>query len=315
MRTPARTTRTLLLAVDFSRPASRAVPYAIKLAWVLNLGLTILHVVQAPPDFDSWAPATRRSLNQPKTKALLELGRLVRLASESHVAAEHRLLVGVPEDAILQVADSARAALIVMGTHGRSGLDRFKVGSVADAVLRRTPCPVLTIRTSAGGHPAVHPLRLKLGRIAVATDFSPSSETALRRAVELARLLNAQVVLLHVAETRSSSLSESVRASNSAHKRTEEKFRQAISACRGGDVVSEHLVLHGDPAETILAQASRTRANLIVVGTEGRRGVQRLLLGSVAESVIRGANCPVLVVRNDRRNRRLALLAPAPHRH
>src|SRR5574340_907295 len=110
-------------------------------------------------------------------------------------------------------------------------------------------------------------------------------------------------------------MSGSVRASNSAHKRTEEKFRQAISACSAGDVASEHLVLHGDPAETILAQASRTRANLIVVGTEGRRGVQRLLLGSVAESVIRGANCPVLVVRNGRRNQRLALPTPPPHRH
>lgn len=103
MRTPARTTRTLLLAVDFSRPASRALPYTIKLASVLNLGLTILHIVQAPPGFDSWAPATRRSLDPLRTKALLELGCLVRFANDNQVAAEYKLLAGVPEDAILQV--------------------------------------------------------------------------------------------------------------------------------------------------------------------------------------------------------------------
>ncbi|KXJ99616.1 MAG: putative universal stress protein [Nitrospira sp. OLB3] len=198
--------------------------------------------------------------------------------------------------------DEIRAGLIVMGTHGRSGLDRLKLGSVADAVLRRAHCPVFTIRAAAGGHPAVHPLRLNLGRILVATDFSPSSEAALRHATELARLLPAEVLLLHV-------------AADSTETRIEEKFRRALSASRSGDVVGGQLLLQGDPAESILAHATRTKTRLIVMGTQGRRGMERLLLGSVAEAVIRGAHCPVLVVRNGGRHRRPAPPAPTAHRH
>ncbi|MCE7966299.1 MAG: universal stress protein [Nitrospira sp. NTP2] len=302
VKTPARTTRTLLLAVDFSRPASRAVPYAIKLASVLNLSLTVVHVLQAPPGFTSWTPVTRRSLDPLRTKAMLELGRVIRFANDNQVPAKYKLLAGVPEDAILQTADEIRAGLIVMGTHGRSGLDRLKLGSVADAVLRRAHCPVFTIRAAAGGHPAVHPLRLNLGRILVATDFSPSSEAALRHATELARLLPAEVLLLHV-------------AADSTETRIEEKFRRALSASRSGDVVGGQLLLQGDPAESILAHATRTKTRLIVMGTQGRRGMERLLLGSVAEAVIRGAHCPVLVVRNGGRHRRPAPPAPTAHRH
>ncbi|ULA59970.1 MAG: hypothetical protein LZF60_170109 [Nitrospira sp.] len=314
MRTSARTTGRLLLAVDFSKPASRAVPYAIKLASVLNLRLTVVHVLPAPPGFPPWAPASSRSLNPLRTKALLDLGRVVRVANDNQVTAEYKLLTGVPEDAILQTADEIRAGLIVMGTHARSGLDRLKLGSVATAVLRRAHCPVFTIRAAAGGHPALHPLRLNLSRILVATDFSPSSETALRRAAELARLLQAEVRLLHIAELplRASS---SAQAANSTEARMERKFRQALSASGADDVVVEHLLLHGDPADSILAHAARTKTRLIVMGTQGRRGVERLLLGSVAEAVIRAAHCPVLVVRNGGRHRRLAHPAPTVHRH
>jgi nucleotide-binding universal stress UspA family protein len=291
------------LAVDFSRPASRAVPYAIKLASVLNLSLTVVHVLQAPPSFTSWTPVTRRSLDPLKTKALLELGRVVRLANDNQVPATYTLLAGVPEDVILQTADEIRAGLIVMGTHGRSGLDRLKLGSVADAVLRRAHCPVFTIRATAGGHPAVHPLRLNLGRMLVATDFSPSSEAALRHAAELARLLPAEVLLLHIV------------AAESTETRIEEKFRQPLSSSRAGSVVGEQLVLQGDPAESILAHATRTKTRLIVMGTQGRRGMKRLLLGSVAEAVIRGAHCPVLTVRNRGRYRRQTPAVSTPHQH
>lgn len=303
MNAPARATRTLLLAVDFSRPASRAVAYAIKLASILNLSLTVVHALQAPPGFTSWKPTTRRSLDPLRTKALLELGRVVRLANDHQVAAEYTLLAGVPEEIILQTADEVRAALIVMGTHGRSGLDRLKLGSVADAVLRRAHCPVFTIHAAAGGHPAVHPLRLNLGRILVATDFSPSSEAALRHAVELAKLLPAEVLLLHVADA------------DATETEIEEQFRQALSDSRAGERVGEQLLLRGDPAASILAHAARMKARLIVMGTQGRRGMERLLLGSVATAVIRGARCPVLVVRNGGRYRHLARPAPPGPRH
>jgi nucleotide-binding universal stress UspA family protein len=78
---------TILLATDFSRPARHIVPYAVQLASSLDLGLTILHVVKAPPGFEEWSPAARRSLEPLKTNALLALGRLIRLANEKGVTA------------------------------------------------------------------------------------------------------------------------------------------------------------------------------------------------------------------------------------
>jgi nucleotide-binding universal stress UspA family protein len=305
----------LLLAVDSSNPARRAIPYAIKLASVLNLGLAVVHVVKAPPGFGSSARGARRSLDSLKTRALLDLGRLVRAASERGVAADYKLLVGIPEDGILEAAEETKAAVIVLGTHGRAGLDRFRLGSVAEAVLRKAHCPVLVISAKAGAQPLVNPLRLQLSRLLVATDFSASSNTALRWAAGLARLLDARVMLVHVAERTASSRSHSVHMDGASQKRVDRKLRHAISTSGADDMVSDSFLLHGDPAETILAHAVRTRASLIVMGTRGRRGMERLMLGSVAESVLRSAQCPVLIVKRNGRITRLAGLSSAAAHH
>ena len=132
---------TILLATDFSKPARRAFTYALKLAAVLKSRLILLHVIKAPPGFEGWSPAARRSLEPLKTKALLALGRVARLAHENGVTAEHRLLVGIPVDSILKVAEGTQTDLIIMGTHGRTGWDRLQLGSTAEAVLRKGKLP------------------------------------------------------------------------------------------------------------------------------------------------------------------------------
>jgi nucleotide-binding universal stress UspA family protein len=300
VRRPVRDKGTFLLATDFSGPARAVFPYALKLASVLNLGLTILHVVKAPPGFEEWSPAARRSLDPLKTKALLELGRLTRLAKQRGVTADYRLLVGIPEDSILKVAKDAQVDLIAMGTHGRTGWDRLRLGSVAETILRKAPCPVLTVRASIAAHSPVNPLRLNLSRLLVAMDFSTSSEAALRSAVVLAKGLNAQVVLVHVSEPSGSSQLESVHtneSSESSRRRADQRFRKAISASRAEQVVSDRIMLQGKPIEVILDQAKRVKADLVVMGTHGRRGIKLLMLGSVAGSVVRRAGCPVLVVK------------------
>ncbi|HET9961214.1 MAG TPA: universal stress protein [Nitrospiraceae bacterium] len=305
----------LLLAVDFSRPARRAIPYAIKLASVLDLGLTAVHVVKAPPGFGSSGRGTRRSLHPLTTKALLDLGRLVRLAAESGVTADHKLLVGIPEEAILQVADEVGAVLIALGTHGRSGLDRFRLGSVAESVLRRAHCPVLAINAQAGSQPPVNPLRLHLTRLLVATDFSASSTAALRCASAMARLMDGHVTVVHVTKETDSLPRHSDRMDQVAHKRADHKLQHAVAAAGIRESASDSTLLQGEPAELILAHAARTKAHLIVMGSQGRRGMERLMLGSVAESVLRKARCPVLVVKRDGRINRLVGSSPSAAHH
>jgi nucleotide-binding universal stress UspA family protein len=287
----------ILLATDFSRPARHILPYAVELAASLNLSLTVLHVVKAPPGSEEWSHAARRSLASQKTKALLALGRLVRFANEKGVTADYRLLVGIPEDSILKVAEDAKIKLIAVGTHGKTGWDRFRLGSVAEAIMRTAPCPVLTGRTSEVAPSAEKALRVKISRILVATDFSVSSNAALQFAVWLAKQLGAKIVLLHVAEPSGTSRSESVRTKEPFRRELDRLIQKAISASRADQIVSERIVLPGHPVEVILNQARRANAGLIVMGTKGRRGLKLLMLGSGASSVVRKASCPVLVVK------------------
>lgn len=302
MRTAAHPRRTILVATDFSKPGKLVVPYAFKLALVLNLRLTILHVVKAPPGFDQWSPGARRSLHPLKTKALLELGKIVRLASENGLIADHKLLVGIPEDSILDVAHSPDVMLIAMGTHGKTGWDRLRLGSVSESALRQAPCPVLTIRASVTSHTSVNPRRLSLSRLLVATDFSASSKAALSAAAVLARRLNARVALVHAAEPSGSLQADPLRVDELSRKRYAGRLQKMISASRADEAVTDKVVITGNPVEVILNQAKRRKADLIVVGTHGRRGMSRLILGSVAEAVVRRALCPVFVVKAQGRN-------------
>ncbi|QPD05535.1 MAG: hypothetical protein Nkreftii_003309 [Candidatus Nitrospira kreftii] len=297
MNETARRSKTLLLATDFSNPARMVVPHAFKLALSLNLRLIILHVVKAPPGVEQWSPGARRSLQSLKTKALLELGRIVRLANESGLMADYKLLVGIPEDSILEVAHNADVVLVAMGTHGKTGRDRLRLGSIAESTLRQAPCPVLTVRAPVTPSPSVNPRRLSIARLLVATDFSTSSKASLRTAVVLAKRLNARVVLLHAAEPSGSLQSEPRRADDLSRKHYAQRFRKLISESRADEVITDKVVITGDPVEVILDQAKHQKADLIIVGTHGRRGMKRLMLGSVAEAVVRRAACPVVAVK------------------
>jgi len=297
MRTAAHPKRSILVATDFSKPGKLVVPYAFKLALALNLRLTILHVVKAPPEFEQSSPAAHHSLHSLKTKALLELGRIVRFANENGLMADHKLLVGIPQDTILEVAHSPDVALIAMGTHGKTGLDRLRLGSVAESTVRQAPCPVLTVGASVTPHTPVNPRRLSISRLLVATDFSAASKAALRTAVELAKRLNARGVLVHAAEPSGSLQADPLRVDELSRRRCAGRLQKIISASQADEVITDKSVITGNPVEVILDQAKHEKADLIVIGTQGRRGMKRLMLGSVAEAVVRRATCPVFTVK------------------
>ena len=227
MRTTARTKGAILLATDFSKPARRAYTYALALASVLKSRLSLLHVVKAPPGFEAWSPSARRSLGPSKTKALLELGRMVRTAEDSGVKTQYKLVVGIPEDSILKFAKESRPDLIAMGTHGRTGWDRLQLGSTAEAILRQAPCPVLTVRAAIAGDFPLRLHRVKLSRLLVAMDFSASSEAALRSAAKFAPLLNGRVVLVHAFDPSAPRLGQT---RGGASHRAEQRLQKVISA-------------------------------------------------------------------------------------
>jgi nucleotide-binding universal stress UspA family protein len=297
MRNAGGARNAMILATDFSKPARRAYSYALKLSSVLTFRLILLHGVKAHPDVEGWSPAARRSLGSLRTKAMLELGRMARVARDSGVITEHKLIVGIPEDSILDVAENTQAVLIAMGTHGRTGWDRLQLGSTAETILRKAPCPVFTVHAAAVADAPLSLRRLTFRRILVAMDFSAPSEAALRSAARLAKPFNARVVLLHALEPSSSSGSERSHVSESIDRTADRQFQTAVSAAQANRFVLDRISEPGKPVEVILNQAKRVMADVIVMGTNGRRGMHRLVLGSVAESVVRRAGCPVLVVK------------------
>lgn len=188
-------------------------------------------------------------------------------------AVEIKVVEGVPVDTIQRIASNVRADLIVMGTHGRTGLNRWMLGSVAERVLRESSVPVLTVRARP---PA--PIR----HIPSPVNDTQLSRHALTAAMENGACLDAAVTVLHVGETRGlasvADLCEWVGAENR-------------SRCQVREWVQ-----HGDRAEEIVALASNTPCDLLVIGAPGQRFFDGMVLSRTALRVVRHAPCPVLSI-------------------
>jgi nucleotide-binding universal stress UspA family protein len=189
-------------------------------------------------------------------------------------------LKGNIAEQIVSLSQERHAEAIVMGTHGRRGVERLVAGSVAEGVLRTATVPVFVINeefTPAAGRAPFH-------RIFIAADGSAPATAAAHFAIDLAATDSARIIFCHV-------VGEKENAPVS--------FEVAQRLAAGLHVESATLTVHGnDTAEVIIASAEASGADLIALGTHGRRGLDRFVLGSVAEGVIRNSPIPVVVVRS-----------------
>ena len=197
---------------------------------------------------------------------------------------------------IFRMANEIDSDVIVMGTHGLTGLQRMLTGSVAVAVLARRPCPVMALRS--GKEP---PRSREIRRILHATDFSIDAEAALRVASRLAREHEARLIILHVQSL--DVLSYGTPADEidpRVFKKALDKVRERIE---GPDLKYpvKTVLSRGFVPEVITETAQEMDCDLIVMGTHGRSGLSRLLMGSVAEHVLPKASCPVLMVKAGQR--------------
>lgn len=218
---------------------------------------------------------------------------------------------GDPKDRLLETARAIGADLIVLGTHGRRGIERLFLGSVAENVLRRAPCPVLVVRrppadaskSGEGEHRTPVP-----SRIGVAVDFSTNSRLALEEAARWATLFDAELVILHVLEpahfVSADALSHMGAVEAPIEDRTREHARQRLDEFWRATLKEPRPRVRAEVREGIvvdaLLQALRAHAcDWLVMGTHGRKGVRRALLGSAAEGVMRQCPCPFIAVRSD----------------
>lgn len=204
-----------------------------------------------------------------------------------------------PSAAILRYVAEVDGDLLVMGTHGRSGLSRLLMGSVAGACVASAPCPVLTVPLGAEVPGPTAP-------VLVAIDFGERSALALQAGHALAELIGSEVELAHVVRDAGPypgfapnilSLSDYDPAQGEAVRERMTRFVQTL----GSPMPSAFHVSIGSPSRVLAALAAERGASALVMGTHGRQGIAHALIGSVAEATLRRATCPVLTIKKDRR--------------
>ena len=296
--------RTILVPLDGSRFAEAAVPLARAIAERsgAELHLVMVHhsVVPGgiPEGFSVYAEESRKAEQEYLSRAP------ERLVPGSIVRTSTTFLDGPVAEALTELALEKGPDLVVMTTHGRGAFSHLWVGSVADRLIRSLPMPILLIRpdpddTSAG--PAPTPKR-----IAVAVDRSGFGEAVLEPARELASLFEAELVLLHIVHPpfpiSEPPLPYLVGFDDGLAKELESQAETYLAVLAGtlrekGLAVVTRIAPGGDTASTILGLVAETEAGMVAVATHGESGVRRLLLGSVADKVMRGASVPVLMCR------------------
>jgi nucleotide-binding universal stress UspA family protein len=292
----------IICAVDFNESSVRALAHAAALARWYGAQLTVLHVV---PTFESMpvrgdiGEPLRIVTPLPRERVLDEMRRsldLATLSPDASPVAES----GDPHTTIIDHAVSEQADLIVLGTHGRRGFKRLLLGSVTEAVLRDSPCPVLTVPPRA---PAGLPEAVTFKRILCPMDFSVSALQALGFALDLARQADGLVTLVHAIEWLPDDA-----PGTSAHFNVPEFRRQLVQDAQGRlrTLVAEEsrtwvevddVVVFGRAYREVLREADTRSADLIVMGAQGSGGIELALFGSTTQQVVRGATCPVLTVR------------------
>lgn len=201
---------------------------------------------------------------------------------------------------IVKLAKGEEADLIAMTTHGRAGFVRFALGSVAERVIQRAETPVLLMRevTNASlGKPR---------RILIPLDGSRMAETALPEAAALAQTLNAQLVLLQVIQPLDEGNMRLLFPDRESADAAQEQWRLAADAylaqvahmLQSSGIACEYQAKLGDADQVICASAIIDNIDLIVMSTHGRSGLKRWYYGSVANKVLRNAECPILLVRS-----------------
>lgn len=291
----------ILVSTDFSEASYDAMRLAHDIAKNDRATLALIHVV---PHLATAADQSILDWLRDKAPKAAEMEKLTRETLAGKVAelqaeglqVESYLEEGEPHAAIVRRAEEAQATLVVVGSHGRTGLKRMLLGSVAEQVVRYAHTPVLVARSG--------PME---GPVVTGTDLSEAARPGLVEAARLAAASKSELVVLHVVNmgwfgraavgVTASALSTAMNDTAAFKEARESVDAEIKAATEGLDVKVTVEVVAGDPAVVLVERAEAVKARLVVTSTHGRTGLKRALLGSVAERVVRLASTSVLVFR------------------
>lgn len=291
----------VVVPIDYSDASLRALRVALTIAQSPE----DVTVVYAAPNMDLIVPGQLYGgLLTPDEIQQADLKRLNEWLAEHDIdlKVKRDVLIGDPGTCIADYQKDKKARLIVLPSHGRHGLKRLLLGSVAERIVRHCDCSVLVLKyePSDSDH-RIAEAWIPRKRVVVPIDFSMSSPASIKVALELVEnrpdvdVINVVPILDHIYGGFLSSLPDGVQ--NDKSRRDErQQYLERYLAERDFDVVRAHAI-SGDPGTVIADYAMQNNADLIVIPSHGYSGVNRLVLGSVAERVLRHASCPVLVMR------------------
>lgn len=287
----------ILVPIDFSSPSIEALRAANALARHFSAMIHLGHVytfgfpsdwIAVPAALPDWAPPVGEN---PETRLKAKL----REVAQSFGVAEtdcHLRNGAPPFDQICRLARDIHADLIVTATHGYKGIRHLLLGSTAERLVQYAPCPVLISRGVAG----------KIGKVLAGVDFSECSLGALNYAIEFASSAEAELIVFHALDLSYAYTADGYAMydlsalTTAAQKQSERQMREFVGAVNFGGVKFRTAIRVGMPVDQICAFAADEDVDLIITATHGRTGLKHVLIGSVAENLVRHADRAVLVV-------------------
>jgi hypothetical protein len=290
---PVVNTEKLLLATDGSEFSEGAIREAIRLAKRCSSKLSALSVIETNPEYETIAP---QLLERSEKAAREHLEAVKARAKKEGVACETSILEGQDSyNYISAEAAKGKASIIIMGRRGRTGLRRLAMGSTTARVIGHAPCNVLVVPSAA---------QVEFKSLVVATDGSRYSTAAASEAIGIAKRNNSKLTVISVVPAELAMptdvdfvVTQRERLAEKEMHTAEQNAKVVKDAAQKEGVAVQAFVMTGKPADAIIETAREKNADLIVVGSHGRTGLEKLLMGSVAERVIVLSSCAVLVVK------------------
>ena len=288
LRAPAQIAfKNILFATDFSSTTRLALPYVVEIARRSGGTIHAVHVIQ--PDIYPLVPPSEWPKIAQEEREFREEKR--NQLEEELQALPHEFLfpTGNVWENVANIIEDKNIDLVILGTHGRTGIGKVLVGSVAETIFRQATCPVLTVGPAVSSK-ASHDPAAELNRILYATDFSPESLAAAPYAVCLAKEHRAELILMHSIQNAEPGQMDSAY----------DTLRDVVPTGADLEFKARCIVEQGAPEDTILGVATRQDADLIILGVRSAQRHPTAITHfshSIAYKVVTGAACPVLTVR------------------
>lgn len=291
----------ILVPLDFSEFSEKALLYGLELAERCGSRLTLLHAVvlfqddigeeQKLQEYEEWVKRREQRIHS-------QINQGKKQATDRGIDVDTVILRGVSAaDVILEYLDDHPSDLVIMGTHGRSGLKHILHGSVAEKVMKLSPYPVITVHRSVKS--------FKMENLLVPIDFSVYSKAAADYAIFLAKTFKAGIDFLHVIDHEihpsfyAAGVDSIFEIDKELKNRVIKNMKGFLADQLNKDIRIHFLVREGRAHKEIVEFSKENESDMIVIATHGLTALDYILLGSTTEKVVRWANCPVLTVKRN----------------